>query len=380
MATRWAGFVASGRVPDVLVIALTVGIAVTSTLRSRLFEPTAFSLGVVVLACLAIWWRRRFPEVAVAIGVAALLVAAEPAPVMLAAGNLAALHGNRPRTWLTIAVVSVPVLLGVGIEGYEPAGLAFIWGSVILLPVTVGLYLHSRQLAVDAANERADELAAAQELLAQAARHDERTRIAREMHDVVAHQVSLIALQAGALEVTVEGTPAADSARMIGETARQALEELRNVVGVLRTDENAAAERAPQPSVGALGSLVSQWRDAGMDVTLVDSTPSHLLAVVPAQIGLTAYRVVEEALTNASKHAAGAPVEVAISELDGCLSVVIHNAAPTRISSRAATGSGSGLYGLRERVELVHGFFEAGPDGDGGYRVSALLPMGGGTP
>lgn len=377
MATRWARFVTSSRFLDVVAIVITLGIAVIAILRADPFKPGVLTLGLVALSCLAIVERHRFPELALGISVAALLVLEQPAPVMLTAGNLAAAYGNRARTWVALAIASAPVLLGIGIEGYQPAGLALIWGSLVMLPATVGLYVNSRHRAVDAANARAEELAAAQEVLARAARRDERTRIAREMHDVVAHQVSLIALQAGALEVTAEGTPEADSARMIRETARQALEELRNVVGVLRTDET-AAERAPQPSVDALGSLVAQWRDAGMDVTLLDRTPPHLRESVPAQVGLAAYRAVEEALTNASKHAAGSRVEVAVAERDGCLSLVVHNTAPTRVSSRAATGSGTGLHGLRERVEQVRGSLEAGPDGDGGYRVSVLLPLSGG--
>ncbi|WP_122817462.1 sensor histidine kinase [Nocardioides pantholopis] len=381
MATRWARFVASSRILDVGVVLLTLAIALNAIDGSGPFEPTALNLGIVALSCITIGWRQRYPELVLATALLAVLVTAQPAPIVLAAGSLAAKFGSGPRTWIPIALASVPMLLGLGIDDYGPVGLTLIWGCLIALPTTVGLYLNSRQLAIDAANARAEELAAAQQTLAEAARLDERTRIAREMHDIVAHQVSLIALHAGALELATEGTPAEASARMIRETARQALEELRTVVGVLRTDPNAAdAERAPQASIDSLGDLVTEWRDAGADVTLLDRTPAGFLADVPPQVGRAAHRVVQEALTNVSKHAPGSRSEIVLADRDGCLSVTVHNTAGTRVSSRAATGSGTGLYGLRERVELLGGSFEAGPDGEGGYRVSALLPGRGAAP
>ncbi|WP_193605229.1 sensor histidine kinase [Nocardioides dongkuii] len=367
MATTWARFVASSRILDVVVIALTLMIAALAFRQGEPFEPSPVSLGVVLLCCLAIGWRRRYPELVLGIAVLALVVAAQPAPLMLAAGTVTEVYGSRPRTWVVLAVASVPAVLEIA-ESTRLLGTALIWSGLVALPATVGLYLNSRQQAVQAAAARAEQLA-------EEARQEERTRIAREMHDVVAHQVSLIALHAGALELTLEGQDAAASARAIGRTARQALEELRNVVSLLRTGEDAAAERAPQASVDQLGALLEEWRAAGAHVTLTDRTPAAFLDACPPPVGRTAYRVVREALTNVSKHAPGSSAEVELAEVDGSLSVVVRNSAGTAApSSRAASGSGTGLYGLRERVELLGGTFEAGPDGHGGFRVSALLP------
>lgn len=372
MATTWARFVASSRILDAIVIALTLTITASAIVQGTPFEPSAVSLGVVALCCLTIGWRQRYPELVLAIAVLALVLASQPAPIMLAAGTVGEIYGSRPRTWVVLAAASVPTIVEIA-QSARPLATALIWSGLVAFPATAGLYLNSRQLAVQAAAARAEQLATM-------ARQEERTRIAREMHDVVAHQVSLIAVQAGALEVAVEGQDAASSARMIRESARQALEELRGVVGLLRTGDDAAAERSPQASLDTLDDLVEGWRSAGADVRLKDRTPAGFLDACPPRVGRTAYQIVREALTNVSKHAPGSTTEVELADVDGALSVVVRNSAATRVSSRAGSGSGSGLYGLRERVDLLGGTFAAGPDGQGGYRVSALLPRDGGDP
>ncbi|MBO0730871.1 MAG: sensor histidine kinase, partial [Acidimicrobiaceae bacterium] len=240
------------------------------------------------------------------------------------------------------------------------------WAVIVCLPAAVGLYLHTRQVAID----EAVALAAA---MAKAARQDERTRIAREMHDVLAHKISLIALHAGALELTAEGTQTSQTAAIVGQTARQALEELRSVIGVLRTEQG--DQRTPQPSITDLDRVIDEWREAGTHVTLQDMTPAGYLDTVPTQVGRAAYRIVQESLTNASKHAPGSTIEIVMQALDGSLDLAVHNRAAARVSSRATTGSGTGLIGLRERVDLLGGCFEAGPDERGGYRVHARLPL-----
>jgi signal transduction histidine kinase len=374
VTTRWARLVASSRILDVVVIAFTVALAFTSILTSEPFGPSALNLALVALACVALPWRNRYPEPVLAVALLAFVATGTPAPAMLAMGSLAAVHGSRVRTSIAAGAASVVVVVPE-LDNPDPLRPLLVWGVLICLPTAVGLYLRSRQDLIEEAVARADALADAQHTLAESARRDERTRIAREMHDVVAHQVSLIALHAGALELTEQGTPAGKTAELIRQTARQALDELRTVVTVLRTDPG-DDERSPQATVAGLEDTVEEWQKAGTDVTLHDRTSPGFLDTMSARAGRTAYRIVREALTNASKHAPGSIIEVELDDVDGSLEVVVHSSPATRVSSRASSGAGTGLFGLRERVELLGGRFEAGPDGQGGFRVWAMLPPG----
>lgn len=353
---------------DVVVIALTVALAISSIATSEPFEPTAVSLALLAVACVAVPWRYRYPEPVLAATLLGVLVTTTAAPAMLALGSLAESYGTRIRTWAAAAAASV-VFLARWAEPLDALTVSLEWAVIVCLPAAVGLYLHTRQVAID----EAVALAAARDAMAKAARQDERTRIAREMHDVLAHKISLIALHAGALELTAEGTQTSQTAAIVGQTARQALEELRSVIGVLRTEQG--DQRTPQPSITDLDRVIDEWREAGTHVTLQDMTPAGYLDTVPTQVGRAAYRIVQESLTNASKHAPGSTIEIVMQALDGSLDLAVHNRAAARVSSRATTGSGTGLIGLRERVDLLGGCFEAGPDERGGYRVHARLPL-----
>ena len=226
--------------------------------------------------------------------------------------------------------------------------------------------------------ERALRAEADAELRQEQARVAERTRIAREMHDVLAHRISLLALHAGGLEVRPD-LPAREvqaTAALLRTTARQALEELRGVIGLLR--ENTGPEPAlvaPQPGLVDLDRLVQERRDAGADIDL--QVDLHTARDVPAGVGRDTYRIVQEALTNAAKHAAGAPVRVHVAVAEPhTLTVSVHNGRPPQpvTSGASLPGAGAGLLGLRERVSLAGGDLVVGPNASGDFVVEARLP------
>jgi signal transduction histidine kinase len=241
----------------------------------------------------------------------------------------------------------------------------------VLLPGAIGAYVRTRAELLTALTERAERAEAERELLAREAIITERTRIAREMHDAVGHRVSLMVLQAGAIEMA-----AADRARVeqlacqVQVAGRQALDELRQAVGVLRDGEDDGAPVTPQPGLDDLERLVKECRAAGMTVEL--TRPPAEAAPVDAVVSRAAYRIVQEALTNAGKHAPGAPVAVGVERTPERLVVRILNGAPGEPSR--ATGGGFGLVGLRERVRTLDGTLRAEPRLDGGFLVEAVLP------
>ena len=232
--------------------------------------------------------------------------------------------------------------------------------------VAIAMLIRSQRLLVRSWADRARQAEEGQRLRIEQARLGERERIAREMHDVLAHRISLLAVHAGALEVRREASGAErQAAGVIRRSAYDALEDLRQVIGMLREQP---VEDRPQPTLGDVPALVEESRSAGatVDLELADRTG------VPDGVGRHAYRIVQEALTNARKHAPGAPVRVAVR---GCaeegLVVEVGNAL---VPSGAMPGAGSGLVGLRERVHLVGGRLEHGPTPAGEFRVRAWLP------
>nr|WP_228046895.1 sensor histidine kinase [Saccharopolyspora sp. HNM0983] len=324
--------------------------------------------------------RRRFPEVAIVAGLAALLVTASPLPALVALYTLARRRGPGLVLWcaggltvvcLVVAEIVVqevwfgfPVLLGVAVKA-----------ALYSVPLMLGLWLHQRAASLTATRERIDRAEREQALLAERAVTEERRRIAREMHDVVAHRASVMTLQAGALSVRAPDERTAETAEIIRQNSAKALTELREMLQVLRDtgndeDDGGAGARSG-PSVGGVASLVRETADAGTEVSL--RMPDVPPETSPA-VGRAAYRVVQEALTNAAKHAAGAPVRVDVEVADEQLVLTVDNDRGTE-SGAAATGSGYGLLGMRERAAFVGGALETGPTGSGGYRVRAVLPL-----
>jgi len=253
---------------------------------------------------------------------------------------------------------------------WEPS---FMVMTVGLLRTAVGpllaLYLDARRRLVRALVERAERAERERHLLAEQARAEERARLAGEMHDVVTHRVSLMVLQAGALWVTAKDQETRQAAEELRAAGCQALEELRDLIGILRTE----SDGDPTPSVEGLADLVAESNAAGVPVELVEEGDPVLASPV---VGRTAYRVLREALTNVRKHAPGTRVTVRVEYDTASLRLTIHNTAPSGAPDNdlAATGSGLGIVQLRQRVELVHGTFSAGPCPDGGFSVEVTLP------
>ncbi|MDA5284262.1 histidine kinase [Streptomyces sp. Isolate_45] len=276
---------------------------------------------------------------------------------------------------------------------------AFMSVALTVPPVLLGLYVGARRRLMESLQERADSLERELSLLADRAeeraewaRTEERTRIAREMHDVVAHRVSLMVVHAAALQAVAAKDPAkaARNAALVGDMGRQALTELREMLGVLRSGSPRPVAPAPVagppaggfeegPSLEELEALVGQSRAAGMVVELLVQGEGRE-DPYPAEVEQTAYRVVQEALTNCHKHAPGARVVVRLAHRDGEVAMQVENGPCAADVTRPGLPSGgNGLVGMRERVVGLGGVFVSGPTDAGGFRVSAVLPRAAGV-
>lgn len=339
----------------------------------------AVDAGIGAASCAMILFRRRWPT-----GVA--LATLVPMVVSLSAGiaSFVAVFNvslrRRTSVALTMASLHQAAIVGyylLWVDKY-PFWAAWLWAlTENAALVAWGMYIRARRGLISSLHERAEQAEAAQKLLAEQARQAERTRIAREMHDVLAHRVSLMALHAGALEVRPDLPPAEvhKTAGLIRSTARQALEELRDIIGVLRDGDSAQDEapRTPQPSLRDIAGLVEESRRAGMNVQLDMRVETPEAA--PGTLGRDTYRIVGEALTNVSKHARGTAATVSVAGRPGeGLRVTVRNRLPMkRTAEEVLPGAGMGLVGLAERVTLSGGTLSHGPSPDGDFVVSAAL-------
>ena len=241
----------------------------------------------------------------------------------------------------------------------------------VLLPGAIGAWVRARADLMVALRERAERAEAERELLAREAIATERARIAREMHDAVGHRVSLMVLQAGAIEMAATDRERVEQlACQVQVAGRQALDELRQAVGVLRDSDDDGAPLGPQPGLDDIERMVKECRAAGMDVEM--TRPVDAASVDP-MVCRAAYRIAQEGLTNAGKHAPGAHVSVAIERPAGRLVVRVVNG-PATEPVHASSSGGFGLVGLRERVRTLNGTLRAEPRLDGGFVVEAVLP------
>lgn len=277
----------------------------------------------------------------------------------------------RGRAAVGVPLVSASALVVSALVTPWNTGYSSITPGLVLMaiPLALGAAFGSRQSARTALRQqqaRADDAQARQGALA------ERARIAREMHDVVAHSMSMIAVRAETAPYRLGELP--DDVRAefadVAAAARQSLTEMQDLLGVLRADD--AGERAPQPGLTDLEELLQRTRAAGARLTWELETPE-----VPPALGLSAYRIVQQGLANAAEHAPGAPVRVRVVPDGGALRIaVVNGAATTRTpSDRPAEGRGSGLPGMRERAAVHGGEVVAGPTPDGGFALSATLPL-----
>jgi signal transduction histidine kinase len=356
-------------------------VAARSTQAGPLDGSVAALLGFLATAPIAV--IRQFPGPVIGLVLAAssvfVIFARLSWSVAAVAGWLFAVAAcpvllRRRTAILAVAAMEVAVILGVlnlranatpwDATAAEALAVIVAWGA--------GELLRARR---QAAIEQAAAAAQLRQLTERDAAARERASIARELHDVVAHHVSMIAVRAATAPYAITDLPdpGREAFGEIAEEARTALTELRVVLGVLRAPGSGRSDTAPQPRLADLDELLSRMARAGMDA---DMTVTGRQRPLPASVELCCYRIVQEALTNAGRHAPGSAVRVEVGYHPAALSVRVSNGRGTG-PVRPAASPGYGLTGLRERVEMLRGEFRAGPDGDGGFDVTALLPVAG---
>jgi len=368
---------------DVLAAGALLVWALLDALLSSGPGPLAARIAFAILITVPLVFRRQAPGVVVC--------------VLSVATVARALHANAPET----GTMPFPclVLSSFSVACYARRALVAIAGGALLFAAMLvvlesGFYVEAKVSAQTIAvlgvflggawaagwlvRQRAAQarMAFAESgELARAAVSEERTRIARELHDVVAHSVSIVAVQAGAAEELIERDPerAREHIASVRRTAREAMTEMRRVLEVLRTDE---PRYAPQPGLSRLPDLLDEARTSGLPVELVEDGDRRELS---PGLDLVAFRVVQESLTNVRKHAAGTPTRVVVRYGADALELEVANAPGATGFDGAARnggGGGHGLIGMRERVRLFDGTFRADVSDDGGFCVHALLPLG----
>jgi signal transduction histidine kinase len=333
--------------------------------------PPAMRLLLATATALAVPFRRVNPYPLLVVGAGAWVLMSAPWGLMVAGYTLA----TQPRRlrWHLVALGVLLVIARLLLASDVDVRFAVVAALLVVgVPVLLGLWVGTRRALVANLRDQAERLEREQLLDAERARAQERSRIARELHDVVAHRVGLMVLHAGALEVSLADPAAARQAALVRETGREALRELRDLLGVLREGSDGVL-LDPQPTLADLERLVQQSRDLGMEVSVAVDGPRRQL---PATVERAAYRLVQEALTNVHKHAANATTEVGVCYRPGRLEVAVRNARPADGPHPGLdlAGGGHGLVGLRERVTLLGGSFQAGPRLDGGFEVRASIP------
>ncbi|MFJ9565288.1 sensor histidine kinase [Streptomyces fuscichromogenes] len=360
------------RLPDPVVDALVVAIAGADVWFSLWDEMSSFAFAVAIAACAALALRRRFPLVVFLLTLPASLMQDIVFAPFAALFTLA--ERSRDRRLLTVCAVLFALASAApwpldGLSPYDRTWTAvrfFYTLATAAAPVLLGQLVQARGdlgrrlVEIEEAREH-ERLLHSQAVLAR-----ERAQLAREMHDVVSHQVSLIAVQAGALQVAAKDPDFKAGAETIRSLSVDTLDELRHMVTLLRASGGRATEVTPQPTLADLHRLVT---GSGIDTELTGGLPPDI--AVPAQRAI--YRTVQEALTNVRKHAPGATATVRLWHDPHTYGVTITNTPPTR-TSLPLPGSHQGLVGLGERAELLAGVFEAGPTGHGGYEVRLRIP------
>ncbi|WP_322938075.1 sensor histidine kinase [Nocardioides bizhenqiangii] len=364
------------------VLAVGIGLVVWVPVMEAQSEdaPALFwlDLGLGIGVFVLVWWRRRWPMT-----IAVLAVLATPLS-SLAGGaiTLATVSLATRRRWWQVVVIGVLSLVMTWVyyqvqpvSDTDPAWLVSLF-SVLAVAASLGwgMFIGSRRELIWTLRQRAEEAEAERDLRASQARSNERERIAREMHDVLAHRISQISMHAGALtfrdDLTADEMRA--SAGVIREKAHEALTDLRGVLGVLR-DGSGAILTGPQPTYEDVGALVAELRGEGAQITVDGDLPPDV--AVPQAVGRTIFRIVQEGTTNARKHAPGATIRIRIAgDLDDGVEVEIRNG--LGFGPTATPGAGLGLVGLAERAELAGGRLTHGIE-SGTFVLRAWLPWSG---
>ncbi|WP_411105917.1 sensor histidine kinase [Streptomyces sp. cmx-4-9] len=351
--------------------------------------PEPFSLVLMLVGAAALVFRRRRPRAVLAVtcGLSLLeLTTGEPrAPVVMCAVialyTLAA-RTDRPTTWriglLTMAGLTGVAMLAGPLPWYAQENLGiFAWTG---MAAAAGDAVRSRRAFVDAIRERAERAEQSREEEARRRVAEERLRIARDLHDVVAHHIALVNVQAGVAAHVMDKRPdqAKEALAHVRDASRSALNELRATVGLLRQSGDPEAPTEPAPGLAVLDALVDTFLHAGLPVRVMVQLGREE-GPLPAAVDLAAYRVIQEALTNVRKHAGtGARAEVSVVRVGACVEVTVLDdggSAAAPAPEPAEAGGGHGLLGMRERATALGGSCSAGPRFGGGYRVHAVLPL-----
>jgi signal transduction histidine kinase len=369
---------ARGHFPDLLIAGLTLG-----TILELALTQVDYNKAVIPFALVAgpfLFLRHRFPFGAPTATFAALVGFASVSnqagndlsfPFFCAIGAMATFGAAKERR---IAYAGIPIAFAtvsyVVLQFHNGLG-EIPWISGFFVAAWfVGFFLSSRSRQTEELRERAERLELERELNARAAVAEERARIARELHDIVGHSVSVMTVQASAVRrlLREDQEREREALQTVEDTGRAALAEMRRLVGVLRRPEEAPA-LVPQPSLEYVDKLVEQSREAGLDTKLLlEGEPADL----PQGIDLTAYRFVQEGLTNAIKHANAKHAEVVVRYDNGTVELVVRD---DGTGDGKGGGSGHGLVGIRERVAVYGGELSAGPRPEGGYELRARLPV-----
>ncbi|MFD5076506.1 sensor histidine kinase [Streptomyces sp. NPDC058371] len=345
--------------------------------------PNSLSLTLMVLGAAALVLRRRAPIPVLAATVAVSLVelvSSDPrAPVVMCA--VVALYTvasatDRPTAWrlglLTMTVLTAAAMLAGPLPWYTQENLGiFAWTG---MAAAAGDAVRSRRAFVHAIRERAERAERTREEEARRRVAEERLRIARDLHDVVAHHIALVNVQAGVAAHVMDKRPdqAKEALAHVREASRSALNELRATVGLLRQSGDPEAPTEPAPGLHRLDELADTFRNAGLPVEVVGADHG---ATLPAAVDLAAYRVIQEALTNVQKHAGtAAKAEVSVVRVGPNVEVTVLDNGPGK-DEGPQDGGGHGLLGMRERVTALGGTCTAGPRYGGGFRVHAILPV-----
>jgi signal transduction histidine kinase len=348
--------------------------------------PGAGSVVLMVLAAAVLALRRRNRMAVLAatggLSIVEFVLVDPPAPVVMSAVvalYTVAASTDRPTTWrvglLTMAVLTASAMVFGASPWYSQQNLGvFAWTG---MAGAAGDAVRSRRAFVDAIRERAERAERTREEEARRRVAEERLRIARDLHDVVAHHIALVNVQAGVAAHVMDKRPdqAKEALAHVREASRSALNELRATVGLLRQSGDPEAPTEPAPGLAVLDELVATVRRAGLPVQVacVDRRPP-----LPAAVDLAAYRVIQEALTNVRKHAGpGAKAEVSIVRVGATAEVTVldNGTGSPEGAGAGADGGGHGLLGMRERVTALGGTLTAGPRYGGGFRVHAILPV-----
>lgn len=377
------------RVIDVLAVVLCVTIMWVDVVRSLDADVTVAAVAVIVLASSPVLIRRRAPILAFALAMALILAVMTfagiyvtvAAPGIICGYALAEARGRRAA--FVAAAAALPLVVAI-LQVYSPHGY-FTWDTAknlgyVAIPLALGVAAHDRRAYTAALVERAESAERTREEEALRRVGEERLRIARDVHDVVAHAMVAINVQAGVGAHLLDRDPerARSTLRDIKRVSGESLDDLRSMLGLLREgdsddDARSAAPVRPTQGMAQIEDLREGLGSAGIHLD-VDLDPA--IDALPAAVGATGYRIVQEALTNVMRHVGPTTARVRVTHRDDAVVIEVENDEGYGPTPLDGTGSGNGLRGMRERAAAIGGSFEAGPRSGGGWRVAASLPVG----